>query len=61
MPVQIEHFPDNPAHQQHCFVCTRPDGSRVVFGCDSEENCNSRLHYWQTRAHTAEKNGWKDL
>jgi hypothetical protein len=62
MPVVVEAFPDQGSQRTHCLVWTRPsDGARIVFGCDTEENCATALPLYAARAQRAEDNGWDDL
>lgn len=61
LSVQIEQFPAHPIGRQTCFVWTKKDGSRVIFGCDTQENCQQTLAHWQQRARIAEQNGWETL
>lgn len=61
MSVQIENFPNHPPGRQFCFVWTKPDGTRVIFGCDTQENCQRMLPHWQSRAGDAERNGKDSL
>lgn len=45
--VTIEHFANHPVGRQYCFVLTKPDGSKVTFGCDTQENCERMLPHWK--------------
>jgi hypothetical protein len=62
MALAIEQFLTNPADRQFCFVWTRQkDNVRVVFGCDTKENCEKQLTHYSDRAHLADKNGWESM
>lgn len=62
MPVAIEEFSEQTNQRTFCLVWTRPrDGARIVFGCDSKENCETALPQYAARAARAEENDWDNL